>query len=414
MTRFLSESLQAPEPSFSLGLKRLEAANGNPSADIRFTTEVNHDTRQKLQQLGLDPKDTTAEELYHVLQQRVQADDISLTRTLRTVAASHVSAEADVADGIIRTLEDLPDSRRCFALKNTVAKSIIKQLPPKKAMKVLGYRSLDSMLKHEQPVYIMAAAWLAEGSSWQHKLLDRYKKLTTADFEQRNIQLLSLRNARWRKLADSVVEDRRHNLLALREMGALLFLPLPNDVAPGTVTASLSLALHEINEIRAASTLLKLSQVKKDFGGVVQMIVRDEPGFQSNLLDQTVPWHLIQRYYARIGDKIKEDMFEPYIELEDMAWQSVERTLSNIEPGLAFWHNSGHLGLLHQGKLVSLNIVDAALNCCNQLQFDQRMVQHFQRSLWHELLLRYLKRDTVEQVISGELQPELVKETVTA
>jgi hypothetical protein len=185
-------------------------------------------------------------------------------------------------------------------------------------------------------------------------------------------------------------------------------------VAPGAVTASLSLALHELNEIRASSTLLKLSQVKKDFGNVVRMIVSDEPGLNSSLLDQPVPWHLIQRYYARLSDKFKQSVFEPYLELEDMVWHPIERVLSQIEPSLDFWHDSGHLGLLHDGKAVSLNIVDAALNCCNQLAFEDRVVQHFQRSLWHELLLRYLKHETVERAVSGELQLELATETVIA
>jgi hypothetical protein len=414
MTRFLSESLQAPEPSFRLGLKRLESANGNPSTDIRFTTEVHHATRQKLQQLGLDPKDTTAEELYIVLQQRISDDDARLTQALRKVAATHISAEADPVAGMIHVLQDLPDSKRCFGLKNNVAKSLLKKLAPKKTMKQLGYRSLDSMLKHEQPVTIMAAAWLVEGAGWQHKLIDQYKKLTPTDFENRSIQLISLNSPRWRELAGVVFAERHHNLIALREMGALLFLPLPADKQVGTVTASLSLALHELNEIRASSTLLKLSQVKKSFGSVVQMIVQDEPGFQSNLLDQPVPWHLIQRYYARLGDTFKENVFEPYLEAEDMVWHSIEQTLSSIDSSLDFWLDTSHLGLMHEGKVVSLNIVDSALNYCNQMSFNERIVQHFQSSLWHELLLRYLKHETVEQAISSELQPALVKETVTA
>jgi len=412
MTRFLSESLEAPEPSFRLGLKRLEAANGNPSTDIRFTAEVNYAARAKLQQLGLDPKDTTAKELYRALEERVKVDDARLTKSLRTAAATHISAEADVVAGMIHALQTSSASMGCYALKSSAAKAIIKKLPPKKAMKQLGYRSLDSMLKHEQPVVIMAAAWLVEGDAWQHKLIDAYKRLQPADFENRSIQLLQLNGQRWQQLAARIVTERRHNLIALREMGALLFLPLPSEVAPGAVTASLSLALHELNEIRASSTLLKLSQVKKDFGNVVRMIVSDEPDLNSSLLDQPVPWHLIQRYYARLSDKFKQSVFEPYLELEDMVWHPIERALSQIESSLGFWHDSGHLGLLHDGEVVSLNIVDAALNCCNQLRFEDRVVQHFQRSLWHELLLRYLKHETVERAVSGELQPELATETV--
>ena len=141
MTRWLSEVLQAPEPSFRLGLRRFEAANGNPSSDIRLSTRVQQQTQAKLLELGLDPTDTTAEELYHVLCERVKADDARLSRTLRTRAATHVSIEADVVAGMAHALAELPDGPNCFALKATSLRAIIKKLPPKRAMKQLGYRS---------------------------------------------------------------------------------------------------------------------------------------------------------------------------------------------------------------------------------------------------------------------------------
>jgi hypothetical protein len=412
MTRFLSDALQAPEPYFRLGLRNLEEANGHPNADIRFSSEVVQSTRAKLQQLGLDPKDTTAAELYHVLQERVKADDARLVKTLRTMAATHVSAEGDVVAGMVHALQDLPDSRRCFALKASALKAIIKKAPPKKAMKLMGYRSLDSFLKHEAPVSVLAAAWLSESAAWRQRLLEQYKRLAPSDFENRNIMMSQPDSVRWRQLAESVVARERHNLLSFRELGALVFLPLPKDTPAGTTTVSLALALHELNEIRASSTFLKLCQVRKDFGSVVQTIATDEPHLNSQLLDRPVPWHLIQRYYAKLTRHDNEQVFEPHLQLEDMIWQPIEKTLAAIEPSLAFWKDSAHLGLLHQNSAVSLNIIDAALNCCNKMSFEGRISHYFQRSLWHELLLRYLKHDAVEQTIVRELQPELATEQV--
>ena len=413
MTRFLSEALQAPEPSFRLGLSRLEAANGHPNADIHFSTDVVRATRSKLRQLGLDPNDTTAEELYHVLQERIKADDARLTKTLRTRAATHVSAEADVVAGMIHVLKGLPDSKRCFALKASVLKTILKKVPPKKAMKQLGYRSLDSMLKHETPVSVLAAAWLSEGVSWQHRLLGQYKHLRPSDFEDRNISLTRLDAKRWQRLAASTVAQKKHNLLSFKELGALVFLPLPSDAPPGSTTVSLALALHELNEIRAAGTFLKLCQVRPDFGKVVQSVVSEEPHLSSSLLDEPVPWNLIQRYYARLRHHDREEDFEPQLRFDDIAWHPIEETLSAIEPSFDFWQRSAHLGLLHEQQPVSLNVVDAALNYCNQLPFENRVVQYFQHSLWHELLLRYLQHKPVEQTVMAELQPQLAEELVT-
>ncbi|HEY5442220.1 MAG TPA: hypothetical protein VIJ68_01640 [Candidatus Saccharimonadales bacterium] len=414
MTRFLSDALQAPEPFFRAGLKRLEAANGHPSTDIRFSTEIQRATQTKLRQLGLDPRDTTPEELYHVLQERIKADDARLTKTLRTRAATHVSAEGDVVAGMVHALESLPDTKHCFALKPSALKTIIKKMPPKKAMKQLGYRSLDSFLKHETPASLLAAAWLSEGASWQHRLLGQYKQLRASDFEERQITFLRPSSPRWRTLAEKVVVDQKHNLLSFRELGALVFLPLPADAPSGSTTVSLSLALHELNEIRAGSTFLKLCQVRADFGEVVQKVVGSEPQLVARSLDQDVPWHLIQRYYAGTDQSDAAEIFEPYLRLEDMVWHPIEQTLAAIEPSFAFWQQSAYLGLLDRRQPVSLNVLDAALNYCNRVPFEKRIAQYFQHSLWHELLLKYLHPDTIERTISDELQPQLAEELVEA
>lgn len=414
MTRFLSEALQAPEPSFRSGLQKLEAANGNPNTDIRLSSEVARAAKVKLMQLGLDPHDTTAEELYHALQERIKADDARLTRTLRTRAATYVSAEGDVVAGIVHALQSVAGDSRCFALKAGTLRSLMKKQPPKKAIKKLGYRSLDSFLKHESPVSMLAAAWVSEGPSWQKRFRQQYSQLTPGAFEERNISIGRDDFKRWKGLAEEVVAQSKHNVLSFKELGAVVILPFPAEVPDGAVTASLTLALHDLNEIRAASTFLKLNQVRPDFGQILQKVVAGEPELSSRLLDQPVSWNLIQRYYSEMSERFQEAVFEPYVQLEDMVWHPVEKALAQIEPSLAFWQDSAHLGLLHDRQTVSFNIVDAALNFCNQLPFEKRIVHYFQRSLWHELLVRYLQHETVNQSIMAELQPELAAETVAA
>lgn len=410
MTRFLSESLQAPEPFFRIGLRRLESANGHPNADIRLSAEVVQAAKAKMRELGLDPATATASELYRALQTKVALDDAQLAKTLRTRAATHVNAEADLVSGMIHALKELPASKHCYALKSSQLKTLIKQLPPKKTMKRLGYRSLDSMLKHEPPLLILSAAWLVEGEAWQKHLLEQYKKLRPSDFEERAIQIIQADGSkRWRELAAEIVDQSRHNLLCFKEMGALVLLPLPTKLQPGVATAGFSLALHELNEIRAASSLLKLARVRSDFGRVVQTVASDESRFDSQFLDQSVPWNLIQRYYSRLSHLFREDLFEPHLERADMVWQPIEDSLATIEPSFAFWRSTAHLGLLHDRQLVSLNLIDTALNYCNHLPFEQRVAHYFQRSLWHELLLNYLNRESVEQTVLAQLQPELAE-----
>jgi len=415
MTKFLSQALQAPEPFFRQALKKLESANGHPNTDIRFSMEIGRAAKNKLSELGLDPEDTTPKELYHALQTRVEDDDAKLNRKLRTLAATHVSAEADVVAGMVHALKVLPDSKRCFAVKASALKSILKQVPPKKAMKQLGYRSPESFLKHETPVSILAAARLSEDAHWHKRLTAHYKKLTASDFENRSMQIIELDAKRWQGLAERAITEKRHNLVCLKELGALVFLPLPTGMPTGSTIASLSLALHELNEIRAASTFMKLCQVRPDFGGIVQEVAAgDEPHLESPLFDQAMPWRLIQHYYAGLTQRIKDEVAEPHLQLEDIAWHPIGESLSAIEPALDFWKHSAHLGVMHPRGPVSMNIADAALNTCNRLPFEQRLSSYFQYALRHELMLRYLQPAAIEQAITAQVQPELAEEMVTA
>lgn len=407
MTRFLSEALQAPEPYFRMGLERLERLNGRPNTDIRFSTDVLHRTQAKLKELGLDPHDTTPQELYLTLEQRVSADDIALQRNLQTLAASSVSAEADVVAGMVVALNHLPDNKAVFALKNSVLKAMIRKTPPKKAMKQLGYRSTDSLLKHEAPALIVAAGWLLDGESWHKKLLAQYAGLTSSDFEMRTAQLLHPTGQRWQQFAHDMVQLRRQNLLSFKEFGALIILPLPRPVPGGLTTLSMSLAIHELNQMRAASTFLQFSQVRADFGTVVRSIAVGEAELNARLLDRPLPWHLVQRYYAALSERVNEDVFGLHLRPSDMAWYGVEDTLARIEPRFTFWQGTSHLGVVHGREPLSLNLIDAAMNYCNGLSYDHRVMHFFQRSLWHELVLRYMHHEPMEQALLAELQPAL-------
>jgi hypothetical protein len=405
MTRFLSEALQAQEPFFRHGLRKLEQANGNPSTDIRLSSEIMQTAKSKLKTLGLDPKDTTDEELYHALIERVRADDKLLTKNLRTLAANKISAEADPIAGMTEALNSLPDTKRCYSLKTSKLKSIIRKNQPKRAMKNLGYRSLESMLKHEPMSLVMAAAWLSESMAWRKRITDQYKKLSPSDFEDRNIAILHPSAKRWQKLNKDVVENSKHNVLSFKELGAIILLPLPSNPRDGAVIASLALALSELNDIRACSTFLKLNQVRPDFGNIVVKIIDSEPQLDSKLLDQPVPWNLIQRYYARLSNNFRQDVFEPYIRLEDMVWHPVEQGLTQIESKLDFWSNSAHITTISSRKPISFNVIDSALNLCNNRSFNDRLNHYFKRSLWHELLLSYFNHQPVEQSILSELTP---------
>jgi hypothetical protein len=406
MTRVLSELLGATEPTFHRVLSRLEAVSGHSNTDIRLSTEIERATKYKLKELGLDPKDTTGAELYGALQQRVKADDERLVAVLR----KRFGQEQNLNTSIAKVLLSLPISQSCFALQATVAKKLLQNLPPKHTMKALNYRSFDSMVRREPIAAVFAAAWLLESASWRKALLDSYKKLKAGDFEIREIDIVSPNSKHWQELASKIVAQKKHNIIGLKEFGAIILLPLPDEKPPAATLTTFILALHEMNEVRASATFLKLCQVKPDFGKLVQTVVADEPTLDAALLDQTIPWQIVQRYYARFANRFRADLFEPHVQREDLSWHSVEKALSHIDPSLEFWHHTNILGYLQDHRPVSLNIIDVALNYCNQLPYSNRVVHYFRSSLWHELMIRYMKHENVEQAIMGNLESQLVEE----
>lgn len=408
MTKFLASSLEIDHHSWHTLRHSLESANGHPVHDIRLSSEINGATRHKLKELGLDPDDTTTEELYQVLKAQFIRDDQRLTRQLQTLAANCVSLEANPSDGIVEALKQLPDSKRCYAVKMTALKNLIKLQPPKKTMKKLGYRTQASMFKHQSALDLMTAAWLIEDNSWKNKLIDRYKKLTASDFESRAITVQSIDAGKWKKINQDIVEQQKNNVLVIKELGAVIVMPLPKSAPQGSVTASTIIALEALNEIRVFSSFLKLSQVRPNFGELLQIAIKTGPAVHTEVSHTNIPWHIVQRYYANFEHYFNEMVFEPYLQIEDLVWHPIEESLCAIEESLKFWRNTSTIAAKHHSKPVSFNIHDVAINVCNHHSFEGRKTEFFKKSLWQELLLRYFNHKHLEESISIHLQPELV------
>lgn len=403
---------------FHIGLQQLERSAGLPKADIRLTAEVHQTMRTKISDLGLDPRDTTGRELYSTLGSRLKKDESQfLLALLKGVKISNITPDptSHVAALLNRELKNTP----VFALKNISARKLLKSNIPKKVMKQLGYRSAESMLKHESVSSLFAAASLIESDLWTKKILAAYTKLKITDFETRPLSIDNPDSERWQKLSEKVVASKRHNILTFKELGSVVLLPLPlaSDVhsrpaLPALTTAILT--LHAVNEVLVASTYLKLHQASLDFGNIIKETVLREPVLEDQLLDRPVSWSLLQQYYARLnatGAQIRTDLFEPFVAAQDLVWHGVENVLARIEPSLEFWKGTAHLGHMHDGKAVSFNLTDNILSHCNRLPFQNRMSNYFRNQLTAELLLRYMDQDRLERSLTHSNQRQFTGAT---
>ncbi len=217
MSKILSELLAAEEPLFGMAIKRLEQASGNSSVDVRLTAEIIGKVHMKMRALGLDPKDTTGKELYRALCNLVEKHDAFLADRIGCDDPSDVHAVLPRIKDVVEAL-DVP--RKAWLLKTSVAKRLIKAMPPKKVMKQLGYRSIDSMIKRESIAELYAGMRFLETAEWQNKFIRSYKALKPTDFEVRNIEVLLLDSSKWGVSADKFVGTSRHNITHLKEIGA--------------------------------------------------------------------------------------------------------------------------------------------------------------------------------------------------
>jgi hypothetical protein len=406
MSRVLAQLLGANEPGFRQQLDRLEAAAGAPSADIRLMMQVVNETRAKIRELGLDPHDTTGPELFRALQIRLTEDE---QRVREALGLTPASGPTEVLQAVKRYLEKQPLAIDAFVVKQSVIKSLLKKLQPKATMKKLGYRSLESMLKHEPTPQLLAATLLCESHDWHRQRLEAYKKLSASDFEIKPVSLYVPTAKQWPKLAAKHTAAHRHNLLPVAELGGMVFLPLDHDL-PVLAITTLLLAIDGVNDVRANSSYLKLNQVRPDFGTLVQEVMLREPMTEAELAGQQLPWKVVQWFYGHGYSTYHPEVFEPHVQPEDLHWHDAETVLERLHPALEFWKGSQLLALLDGGQPVSLNLLDVALGVCNGLDYARRVVHHMRENLSRELLARYLHQENLQAMLTGTLDKQLASE----
>ncbi len=406
MSRVLAELLGANEPSFHLQVRRLEAAAGMPSTDIRMTTQILQGTRHKIRELGLDPADTTGPELYAALQDRLRRDEIYVRSGLNIRADID---PVDMLEQVTKQLNKLDHHSDVFVVRQAAIKRILKKLKPKATMKRLGYRSMDSMFKHESVPQLLAACLVTESFDWQANRLEAYKKLQAKDFEHKRPKFVVPTTKQWPKIAESHTEKHRNHIIAVPELGHVVILPMQQDI-PGLVITTFVLALHALNDMRALSAYLKLQQVRHDFGDVVSRSMIEEPMTEVELGDRKLSWRAVHWYYGHGYASYHPDVFEPHVQPEDLSWHSVGSALADLHPVLSFWEETEMLGLLDKKDAISMNVLDVALGLANGLAYADRAVHNMREILGRELFARYLHQDNLQNMLAGSLNRQLAPE----
>ena len=404
MSRKLSEYLGVNNISFLATIRALEASTFSPGIDIKLSLEIENKTNQKIHELGFDSSDSTDEEIYAGLNHKFLSDADRID-----AAINDFEDKGNLNSKIITNLKNITSDRNCFAIKHSVVKKQLQNLPPKVLLKKLGYRSVDSLIKREPVSVILSAALCLESETWKSHYYDMYKKLTPSDFEERKIEIFEPRKTKsWSNLSNELLELNRSTVMVSKELGGVIILPLPEKIR-GLSTATLIFSLDGINSIRIHSVFCKLQQVKERVGEIICNVLLGKPDLLATVAGQEVPWHIIQKFYNRHIDKFPVEIFDPHVQSEDLGLLNIESILSAIGPGLDFWNGSEITAYKDFNEIVSFNIKDVCINALNETNFSSRSLEYFRESLWTELILRYISEESLEDSMVNQLDGKLIE-----
>lgn len=398
--------LDAEEPLFTQALRQLEDISNNKSVDVRLIAEINDKVRTKIRKLGLDPDDTTGPELYAALMARVRRDNERITEMIGAQDHSHIQS---VVEKSVETVLASNIPKKCWALKRSVAKNMLKKMPPKQMMKHLGYRSIDSMFKNENFDEIYSALRFSEGGEWLNEYNELFKKVKPSDFESRDISFVIMDHDKWADMAEHFVQKKLHNVTHTKELGTIIVVPMKFESMQGLTLKTLPLLFHYVNEIRLYSSYFKLSQVKPDFGEEIVDTLIADPGNHAVMAGQNIHWRVIQRYFGKLKDESHPEAFQPHLHPEDLHWRKAEEALYELDPEMEFWEDMDYVARMEpDGKPSSFNLTDISFAFSNQIPYSDRYVYHFRESLWNEIFARYMGQKVLEEQVLVQLDNDMI------
>lgn len=405
MAKILRDLLDAKEPLFSLSLKQLERASGGLSEDARLIGEITEKMAGVMRSLRLDPRTTTGIELYRALLARIADDNARVTKLL---GGSDPDDVKEMIPLIVAAVDTMNINRKAWVLKHSIAKQLLKKMPPQQLMAHLGYRSIDSLLKHEDIDEVYVALRFSEGGEWLNRYNELFRTVKPSDFETRDIRIVIMDHDKYVGLAERLVAQKLHNITHTKEMGVVAVVPMRTSRMRGITLKSLPLLFHYINEIRLYSSFFKLKQVKRNFGEIVVNTLIADPADASQMAGHTVHWRVIQRYFGAQQDGAHPEAFEPHVHPEDLHWRRATELLCELDPEMKFWLDMEYVGRLYDGQPVTVNLMDVSLSYSNDVSYKHHYVYHFRESLWNEIFMRYMGQKNLETQILQQLDNDVV------
>lgn len=372
----LAQLTGEPEEKLSRVVAKLEDLSGFNSEDVRLLSNLGRKVHHKVQGLGLDPKDTTSQELYEALKVKCSND-------LALISKAWGITDENMNQKVIEVAAHHLNEQKVLAIKCTVIKRNLKDLPPKKVMKLLKYRSIDSMLKREDTRKLLALAQIAESVQWNSKFSQRLVSLSSADYEMRQMVILDLSNE---KLSNMTEYQRPITYTSL--MATIVLWPhkISSQLCPALVLS----AFRCEEALSAESSFLSSHQFSSDFAKIAQRLFIAFHPVYLNINKQPfitgVDVHLMR---ARIS---KNSAYDKFI---------------SLHPCLLWWKETRTLAYETE-NLVSMHLGDVSAGLIGGLKFIDRCFYNLQREIKQDLFKQYSNYANVKHYIEHQFDDTLI------
>jgi hypothetical protein len=394
MSRLIANLLDADQRNFAKTIERLEHMCIQPGVDTRLTAEIITISREKARRLNFDPKDTTKEELYYGLLAKAKEDDSTLRSKLE-ISDNTTSVKA--AKKIAIKTNGLLKKDKVICMKPATVKKILKTVPPKRTLKILKFRSIDSVLKREDPLVLYALACRLEDKSWKSQTHARMKRLHSSDATETNVQVLSLPK-NWIEKLNKIDFDKV--IQTVPETGTILILPTLPVSMTGSVLLTVALILQAGQQLAVDSLPFRNKALTSGYEQLLPSIFAGEIEQMEPIHGLSPSWHAVYRLLAEKG---KSSNFDFEFMLNDLEWQSTETKLATLATELDFWVGNHYLGYETDSRQISFHVVDVAASLVLGRKFPNQITSHLKASLWNELQLRYLMQENIERVVISQL-----------
>ncbi len=411
------------KPEVLLDLEqKMNAISGKSGVIDKIISENDIIVERTLNELGIQPDQRTAENIYNILIGHLSNFDRYLYNFLGKPRIEELSRNGGK---LCQVALKLNDPKNGFFIKKERGIKMLEKFPPDNILNFFGYTTVTELFKFQDFNSIFCSLRFAQSTEWMHKFFDEaYADLSASDFEEREVEMKVL-EPQWLNVAEQFLQKKYHNVSHLKEFGIIFIIPLQLD-SPGETLRLFTLLLHYLNEVPFYSKLFKKFSTEPDFTTKLKSLLRGDVPEEPTPQSGNLTLRIVQRYLAK-DDENDFRLSEPHINPEAEHWFKAEQDLAKLQtlPELiqyqnqpdvignyGYWQGLDFVGDFFKNikgseQLVSFDLIDLVMSLVKKGEI--KYLYHQEEALWNKIFIEYLGRDKINQLVEENIINGFIK-----